>query len=123
MASPAPFLSKLWNQHALPLPTPHAQLEARQQYSPFSKQLQGRGALIPAFHHPGCVKCCQEAPGTTCAHGPKWLEKKTCKIPVGSHASHPTPQAAIPFSPALSVCPACGRHGRECGSTEQPPRI
>lgn len=22
MASPAPFLSKLWNQHALPLPTP-----------------------------------------------------------------------------------------------------
>lgn len=78
--------------------SPAPSWEPGSQYSPFSKQLQGRGALVPAFHHPCRVKGCQEASGTACAHGPKWLEKKnmqnsswfSCRPPTPAPACYPT---------------------------------
>lgn len=48
--------------------------------SPFSQQLQRRRALVPALHHPRCVKGGQEAAGTAGAHGPKGLQEKTGKF-------------------------------------------
>lgn len=74
--------------------------------SPFGQQVQGRSALVPVFHHPRRVEGGQEASGTACTHGPKGLQRNTCKIRVGPNDSRP----AGPLCPALSDCQAHAKH-------------